>query len=43
MEAQAPLMGSRKDMLTSVGWTVRSIALPDKRFVWKMRSMPPFS
>ena len=36
MEAQGPLMGSRKDMLVSMGWTMRSIALLDKRFVWNM-------
>jgi hypothetical protein len=30
-------------MFVSLGWTVRSIVLPEKRFVWKIRSMPPFS
>lgn len=43
MDAQAPLTGSRKDMFVSVGWTVRSMVLPEKRFVWNRRSMPPFS
>lgn len=43
MEAQEPLTGSRKDMLVSVGWMLRSIVLPEKRFVWKIRSTPPFS
>lgn len=43
MEAQPPETTSRKDMFVSVGWTVRSIVLPEKRFVWKIRSTPPFS